>query len=199
MPDDTTISDQPTGVTPAMPSEDTPVGQNEPAPQGEVPVSISNESEVESAPGADAPLTEEPVAVTPSSPPTEVVTPPLTGGDAPSLSESDPTIPSSVVPPLAPAAPAPLMGQSPHVNLKSLWIKAMETIRFRKQAKLEKIMEHVRVKGSITNDQAQKLLRVSDATASRYLLSLTQQGRLRKVGKTSASRYEPTVGSNGGN
>jgi hypothetical protein len=123
-----------------------------------------------------------------------------------------PSIPevSSITPTVSaePATPPPinsadrLAGEerpTPINNLKTFLSKALEKIRFRKNAKLEKIIKFTLEKGQITNDQTQKILRVSDATASRYLSELVKQGRLKRVGQTSASRYEPNIGSNGGN
>ncbi|MBI4812542.1 hypothetical protein HY798_03870 [Candidatus Falkowbacteria bacterium] len=75
--------------------------------------------------------------------------------------------------------------------IQRLLVKAKEKIQFRKQAKLEKIMVFAKARGDITNDQAQKLLRVSDATASRYLAQLVKSGRLRATGRASATRYTP--------
>ena len=77
-------------------------------------------------------------------------------------------------------------------------------IQFRKRAKLEKIVKLATEKTldhggsgkkSITNDQVQKLLYVSDATASRYLLQLVKEGKLKKVGPDGRARYEPVSGS----
>ena len=45
-------------------------------------------------------------------------------------------------------------------------------------------------KRSITNDQVEKLLHVSDATASRYLARLVKEGKLQKIGKDGSSMYE---------
>ena len=206
MPDDSLTTEQPVEVAPVTPTaeasvvldpgsesemtnknmrEEVPVAQSEPAPS-----TVPNEPTV-----ALAPDLETPAAVAPTSPATEVVTPPSAtpadrqaGGELPTTLEAVPTVVTSPMPQSAPV-----------VNLKSLLAKAMETIRFRKNAKLEKIVNFAKEKGSVTNDQAQKLLRVSDATASRYLLELTKKGRVRRIGKTSSSRYEPIVGSNGGN
>ena len=36
----------------------------------------------------------------------------------------------------------------------------------------------------VTNDEVEKLLHVSDATATRYLSALEKEGRIRQVGKT---------------
>lgn len=47
---------------------------------------------------------------------------------------------------------------------------------------LEKILVLVREKASITNDDVQVLLGVSDATATRYLQELESQGKLAQQG-----------------
>ena len=82
---------------------------------------------------------------------------------------------------------------------KSFLAKALERIQFRKRAKLDKIVKLAEEKHSLTNDQVEKLLRVSDSTASRYLNALVKQGRLKVVGAGNSRRYEPLGGSNGGN
>jgi hypothetical protein len=85
------------------------------------------------------------------------------------------------------------------VSPKSLLAKAIDAIRFRKRAKLDKIMKLAVQRGSITNDDVQKLVRVSDATASRYLAELTRQSKLKQIKAGVSTRYEPLIGSNGGN
>ena len=53
-------------------------------------------------------------------------------------------------------------------------------------------MVFARAQGGVTNDQVEKLLRVSDATASRYLAQLTKTGRLRLVKAVGrGARYAP--------
>ena len=54
---------------------------------------------------------------------------------------------------------------------------------------LEKIMAHAREKKEITNDDVEKLLHVSDATASRYLKMLVASGKLMKEGKGRGVQY----------
>ena len=64
----------------------------------------------------------------------------------------------------------------------------------RKQKKLDRIMamfEEKKQDGStsspqVTNNDVEKLLHVSDATATRYLSILVKEGRVRRVGKTGA-------------
>ena len=54
---------------------------------------------------------------------------------------------------------------------------------------LEKIIVFAREKKEITNDDVEKLLHASDATASRYLTMLVKQGKLIKEEKTRAVKY----------
>ena len=74
--------------------------------------------------------------------------------------------------------------------VKSLLIKAQAKIQFNKQKKLEKIVVLAQKKKMITNDDVQKLLYVSDATATRYLVKLVQQGRLARAGNPRDAKYQ---------
>lgn len=68
--------------------------------------------------------------------------------------------------------------------LRRLLIKAQESIQFRKRKKLDKIMSMFDTKSKITNDEVEKLLHVSDATATRYLSILKQENKIKQEGKT---------------
>lgn len=70
---------------------------------------------------------------------------------------------------------------------RDLAVKARAVIQGRKRKKLDKILEAVTKHGSITNDQVEKLLHVSDATATRYLTRLEKEGKLKQEGKTGKS------------
>ncbi len=103
--------------------------------------------------------------------------------------------------------PSPEPAVSP---IKILLLRAKEKIQFRKRAKSEKIMDLIKSKatanatanagqagqaeragqGKITNNEVQKLLRCSDATATRYLRELVKQGRLKMVGGRGGAFYE---------
>lgn len=48
----------------------------------------------------------------------------------------------------------------------------------------EKILGLLEEKSAITNDDIQKLLGVSDATATRYFDALEKEGKVKQVGKT---------------
>lgn len=114
--------------------------------------------------------------------------------DTPISAETSVSAPEPEKQPLSPAPPVPVaIAAGP--NPRSFLSKALAAIQFRKKAKLEKIMKLVNQKKSITNDQVQKLLYVSDTTASRYLLQLVKDGKLKKVGPDGRARYEPASGS----
>ena len=77
------------------------------------------------------------------------------------------------------------------ISPKQFLARALESLRIRKQKKLAKVVEYAKQKGSIKNDDVEKLLRVSDATATRYLSQLVKEGRLKRVGAQKQPRYEP--------
>ncbi len=88
----------------------------------------------------------------------------------------------------APAAQVPAPVFAPIANFaRDLAVKARAVIQGRKRKKLDKILEVVAKHGSITNDQVEKLLHVSDATATRYLTQLEKEGKLKQEGKTGKS------------
>lgn len=53
-----------------------------------------------------------------------------------------------------------------------------------KRKKLDKIMARLSEKVRITNDEVEKLLRVSDATATRYLQALEKENKIKQTGST---------------
>jgi len=75
------------------------------------------------------------------------------------------------------------------VNSKSslarqLLITARNAIQFRKRKKLDKVMSLFLKQPKITNDEVEKFLHVSDATATRYLSILEKEGKIKQNGKT---------------
>lgn len=80
----------------------------------------------------------------------------------------------------APVATAPITTG----NSRDMFVKARSVIQVRKHEKLDKIMEALNTKDKITNDDVEKLLHVSDATATRYLSALEKDGKIKQVGKT---------------
>lgn len=72
---------------------------------------------------------------------------------------------------------------------RELLVKARNMIQFRKRKKLEKVMTLFLKKSKITNDEVEKFLHVSDATATRYLSQLEKEGKIKQSGKTGKSVF----------
>ena len=68
--------------------------------------------------------------------------------------------------------------------------KSAATHARKKDAHLVKLVEYAKAhSGKITNNEIEKLLHVSDATASRYAKILVERGVLRKEGKGRGAQY----------
>src|SRR3990167_8469424 len=65
-----------------------------------------------------------------------------------------------------------------------LLVLARNAIQFRKRKKLDRVMALFLKQSKITNDEVEKLLHVSDATATRYLSILEKENKIKQVGKT---------------
>jgi predicted HTH transcriptional regulator len=102
--------------------------------------------------------------------------------------ETQETPPATPTPQTPPQPEIPISSQPP--LLRQLWQKALEKIRERKSKRLEKILQLAKEKGEITNDDVEKLLHVSDITATRYLNELVKQGRLKRIGPPSRAKYQ---------
>ena len=103
---------------------------------------------------------------------------------------SEPIQPSPMqsTPVSAPTPPTPIAEQtqpSAQQNqtsfIRALLAKANAKLGSNRQKKIDKVMQLAQKKGFITNEQTQDLLHCSDATATRYLSKLVQQGRLNRT------------------
>jgi len=65
-----------------------------------------------------------------------------------------------------------------------LLVMARNAIQFRKRKKLDRVMSMFLKQSKITNDEVEKFLHVSDATATRYLSQLEKEGKIKQNGKT---------------
>jgi predicted HTH transcriptional regulator len=72
---------------------------------------------------------------------------------------------------------------------RELLVKARNMIQFRKRKKLDKIMTLFLKKQKIINDEVEKFMHVSDATATRYLSQLEKEGKIKQTGKTGKSVF----------
>ena len=63
-----------------------------------------------------------------------------------------------------------------------------------RQTNKQKILELLEEKGKLANDDIQKLLSVSDATATRYLDELEKDGQIKQVGQAGHYVYYEKTG-----
>lgn len=121
----------------------------------------------------------EPLSPGPAQAPETAPEPPSEPIDEPApIPEPQPIPEPATAPPVQTSTP-PIIQTS---FARELLVKAREVIQFRKRKKLEKIMGMLLKQARIANDDVQKLLYVSDATATRYLDQLEKEGRIKKEG-----------------
>lgn len=70
---------------------------------------------------------------------------------------------------------------------KDLWRRFLDKVNFSKRKKLDRIMTLFNSKTKITNDEVEKLLHVSDATATRYLSILEKENKITQSAKSGHS------------
>ncbi len=135
---------------------------------------------IQASPEAETPITESQTA--------------QTGGNEPLSSELEPIL-EEAKPPSIETEPAPIAEAKlpqtettvPRNGMRELFAKAQNAIQFRKRKKLDKVMSLFAKRTSITNDEVEKLLHVSDATATRYLSILEKENKIKQMGKTGKS------------
>ena len=141
-----------------------------------------------------------PVPETPAPVPEAVeISPPISGETASSELQPSPeaTADTAAVSPLEPAPLSPSVsppyskGESEGNTARQA--KGRATRARKTRERLEKLMAFAKTRKQITNDDVQKLLRVSDATATRYLSRLVKEGKLRREGKQKRPIYAPVA------
>ena len=165
-----------------MPAYDEPCPPPVPEPVIETPPAVEPVSESQTIEPTPTAQPVEPLDPEPISEPQPLAEPP----PEPSAPAPEPT-----------QAPEPVSAPEPQVivpaslvsRARELLVKAREAIQFRKRKKLEKIMGLFLKKQGITNDDVQKLLYVSDATATRYLRQLETEGKVRRQGVPGHASY----------
>jgi len=78
---------------------------------------------------------------------------------------------------------------APTNNWRELLTRAVDAIQGRTRKRLDKILAEFDKKKTLTNDDVEKLLHVSDATATRYLYELVKEGKIKRTGKTKSAAY----------
>ena len=159
-----------------MPPEETNAPEtHEPAPEPQaepVPAPVAQQPEPAPLESSQTPSESSPPEVLAPEPTPETLPEPTTaqmGRNEPIQSVPEPIVPAPV---------------AVRHSVRDILAKASAMIQFRKTKKLEKIMVAINQHGKITNDEVEKLLHVSDATATRYLSALEKQGKIKQVGKT---------------
>ncbi len=143
------------------------------SPEAETPVSENQTAQM----GVNEPLGSEPEPIVP----TDTATLPQYEAAKPTNTETQ------TVPEPAPTAEAKLpQTQSifSREGARAVIAKAQQAIQFGKRKKLDRVMSLFAKRTNITNDEVEKLLHVSDATATRYLSTLEKEGKIKQTGKT---------------
>ncbi|MEK7208616.1 MAG: winged helix-turn-helix transcriptional regulator [Patescibacteria group bacterium] len=154
-----------------------PADTQAPSPSEPVPAPEPVSAPAESPPQAEA-------TPAPTEPQPEVTADALVSVIEPQAEIQNPPPPQTAVPPLRKeelqnSTPTTTVIR-PHGDLAIARAKIQDT----KRKKLDKIMSRLSEKGRITNDEVEKLLHVSDATATRYLQALEKENRIKQVGAT---------------
>ena len=181
-----------------------------PEPQNPIPEEISvPPSPQEPIPEVPIPpSTSEPVDASPVAPesPAEAESTVPVNIDNPEISSVEPEIPApeqtaqiEEVGENKPISEAPQistaqMGRSESFDLahdkplgREVLVKAREVIQNKKRKKLDSILTLLTKQTKITNDEVEKFLHVSDATATRYLEQLEKDGKIKQSGRTGQS------------
>ena len=97
-----------------------------------------------------------------------------------------PTAQKPVSEPLAETIPKEVspVSSKPKLSQKDLWRRFLDKVSIGKRKKLDRIMNLFLKQSKITNDEVEKFLHVSDATATRYLSILEKEGKIKQNGKT---------------
>ena len=120
-----------------------------------------------------------PVVETSTPAPTPIPEPVVTQTQTstPATSTSTPAqVVASVVAPVV----APVVAQTFTKSIRELFTKAQLAIQNRKRKKLDRVMNLFAKQTSITNNEVEKLLHISDATATRYLSTLEKEGKIKQ-------------------
>jgi predicted HTH transcriptional regulator len=155
-------------------------------------VSQNNESETpkEEALPKEKPSTEAPVENPQIEQESPKETPPETQPEVEEPQIETQEIPQEAIPITQPPPPPEIPAQPEPSRLRQLWQRFLESLKGRKAKRLEKILQLAKEKREITNDDVEKLLHVSDKTATRYLNELVREGKLKRLGLPSHARYQ---------
>ncbi len=188
-------------LQPTPPSHEASEGQSEPAPENTAQSEPSDAlpEAPESSP-SDFPIESNDIPLPDSIPlePTDLQANPASNGTGPQPEKEpeiplEPTAPEAEPEPEKPAEASASAGKQTaqsstiepfHKNMDKLRAKEHMAIKEKKRKKLDQVMALFAKRKIVTNDDVEKFLHVSDATATRYLSQLEQEGKIKQSGKT---------------
>ncbi len=187
--DDQNTPIEPATEAPAQAQESapTPIEPESSQPNGSTPTDLPPEApESPINASSDTPVEDQNQGV--NQPESNTPEEPISTPNEPENPVDDQSAPVQSVPVSAPTLQTPTASQPQPSALenqtsfiRALLAKANAKLGSNRQKKLDKVMLTAQKKGFITNEQAQELLHCSDATATRYLSKLVQQGRLNRT------------------
>lgn len=193
MPDDPNTTQNPISeknsipASPQEPTADAPIPATDSAPAEMLPEALESPINADNAVPVNNDNPENSPILTPSpeeASPTESVETPV----IPASNEANKSSIEPVSEPIQTNEPSTAQMPVNELLLKislprELLVKARNMIQLRKRKKLDKIMSLFLQKSKIINDEVEKLLHVSDATATRYLSQLEKEGKIQQSGK----------------
>jgi hypothetical protein len=188
---------EPTPDTSLPPKESTPTEVPSVAPEAPkeaesaIPVKDHNPANEPFDEAQDKPLSQ-PVETTPTSEIPSAPEPQLEPNPAPEIPENPPeTAPQQPTAQLPPNEPIDLAEKEKTKQRQENLKLANEKRQSKKREKIDEILNLFAGRQTVTNDEVEKLLHISDATATRYLQILENENRIRQVGKTGKGvKYE---------
>lgn len=193
------IDSEPTEAPPEAlesPPNDFSVKSNDIPPSDSVPSEpkktqenqAQNEPIAEPYREADQPIETAPELVTPQIPVNEPLPeskPSVSEAkEEPKPIETSESEPAKEIPEPEPEKEKPRVSYLKSQKWGELLVMARNAIQFRKRKKLNRVMSLFLKHSKITNDEVEKFLHVSDATATRYLSQLEKENKIKQVGKT---------------
>ena len=179
-------------ITPVSASVDMPPETPESPKNADIPVSLNNDNPQNEPISTLGPEEAKPKELPAEGGKAEGISEPVQTSETrtaqipvnePLKSESEPLTQTK-----AEATPPPVIPTS-RSSVLELLNKAKLAIQFRKRKKLDRIINLFSTKSKITNDEVEKFLHVSDATATRYLSQLEKENKIKQTGKTGHSVF----------
>jgi len=84
------------------------------------------------------------------------------------------------------AKESPRAEEPPRAGARERSLRGNARKQERARGKIARLMAEIEKRGKISNDEVEKLLHVSDATAARYLAVLVKEGKIKQDRKTGA-------------